>query len=224
MHRLTEQFHAIVSIGYAQSECPLISNTAADDPANVIATTVGRPYAGNEVKIVDPQTGVTQPIGVIGEICVRSAAVMDGYFNAPEATREVFDADGFLRTGDLATMDQYGYLRMSGRAREVIIRGGENIYPVEVEQALHLHPAVSIAAVLGVPDDKWGQQVAAVLTLAPGKTVSSRELEQFLKEKVAHFKVPKFWRIEQSLPMTASGKVRKTELVSLFSSEEMESA
>lgn len=216
IRRVGAEFGAAFSVIYAQSECPLISCTLLDDPADIIATTAGRPYPANDVKIVSPITGDIVRIGEVGEICVRSAATMQGYFNAPEATAKTIDDDGFLHTGDLAAMDELGYLRMRGRVREVIIRGGENIYPIEVEEALHQHPAVSTAAVIGVADEKWGQQVAAVIRLVKDETVTIDQLESFVRERIAHFKIPKYWRIVNELPMTGSGKVTKLNLENLF--------
>lgn len=216
IERFGREFNAIVSVGYGQSECPLVSNTLADDSAEIIATTVGVACPATDVKIVDPNSGEILKIGEIGEICVRSAATMSVYYNAPEATSKTIDSEGFVHTGDLAIMNERGYLSIKGRAREVIIRGGENIYPIQIEQALHQHPAVSLAAAVGVADEKWGQQVGAVVRLVPEASVSEAELETFLRERIAHFNIPRYWRFVEELPMTASGKVRKVELTSLF--------
>jgi acyl-CoA synthetase (AMP-forming)/AMP-acid ligase II len=203
-------------VGYGQSESPLICNSEVGDPAAVVATTVGRVSPQNDIKLVDLISGKTVPIGEVGEICVRSPANMTGYYRMPEASAEVIDAEGWLRTGDLGSMDAEGYIRVRGRSREVIIRGGQNIYPPEIEQALALHPAVAAAAALGVADERLGQQVAGVVVLRDGQTVVPAALEQFLAERIAYYKIPRNWRFVDQLPMTASGKVRKVELAPLF--------
>ncbi len=219
VHRLASAFHATVSVGYGQSECPLICNSEAGDPAAVVATTVGRASPQNDIKLVSLVTGETVPIGEVGEICVRSPANMTGYYRMPEATAEVIDAEGWLHTGDLGSMDAEGYIRVCGRSREVIIRGGQNIYPPEIEQALALHPAVAAAAALGVEDERLGQQVAGVILLREGQTADGAALEAFLVERIAYYKIPRQWRFVDRMPMTASGKIRKVELARLFDKE-----
>jgi fatty-acyl-CoA synthase len=212
VRRVQNEWGASVAIGYGQSECGVVTGTRRSDDPETIATTVGRPLPDAEVKVVDRSSGETLRFGEIGEICVRSGTAMDGYFGMPEATAEVFDSEGFLHTGDLGSMDDQGLVRIVGRAREVIIRGGENIYPAEVEDALLQHPAVAMTGVIGVDDARLGQDVAAFVQLRPGKAASAEELEAFVRERIAHFKVPKHWRFMDSLPMTASGKVRKIDL------------
>jgi len=216
VRRVEQEMGAQVAIGFGQSESPMITGTDASDPPEIIATTVGRPLPHIEVKIVDPHTHETLGLDEVGEVAVRSPLVMEGYFNQPEATAQAIDAEGFLYTGDLGRMDGDGIVRLHGRAREMIIRGGENIYPTEVEDALLEHPAVDGAAVLGIDDVKWGQQVACVVRLRPGQQASPADLEAFAAKRVSHFKVPRLWAFVDAFPMTASGKVRKTELTPLF--------
>jgi fatty-acyl-CoA synthase len=216
VRRVREELGADVGIGFGQSEAPMITGTDLKDSPEIIATTVGRPLPHTEVKIVDPKTRATLDLDEVGEVAVRSPLVMEGYFNQPEATAEAIDAEGFLYTGDLGRMDAEGIVRLHGRARELIIRGGENIYPIEVEDALLEHPAVDVAAVLGVDHERWGQEVAAVVRLRSGQPASAAELEAFVGRRVAHFKVPRRWAFVEAFPMTASGKIRKTELVGLF--------
>jgi fatty-acyl-CoA synthase len=224
VRRIRAEWGAAVGIGYGQSESPMVTSTLPGDDDDIVATTVGRAVPGAEVKIVHAETGATLALGEVGEICVRSPINMDGYFGNPAATAEVIDADGFLHTGDLGSMDEQGLIRIAGRARDVIIRGGENIYPAEVEDALMQHPAVLMAAVVGVDDDKWGQQVAAAVQLRPGAGAHTAtaaasiaaELEAFAAERVAHFKVPRQWKVVDGFPLTASGKIRKVEVEALF--------
>ncbi len=194
----------------------MVTNTEASDDAITIATTVGRPAPHSTVKIGDPVSGATLPIGAVGEVCVRSPLVMEGYFAMPDATAEVIDAEGFLHTGDLGSMDERGVVTIRGRAREVIIRGGENVYPIEVEDALLQHAAVASVAVVGIPDDRLGQAVAAIIQLVPGTHASARDLGDFAASRVSHFKVPRSWRFVEQMPLTASGKIRKVELEDLF--------
>ncbi len=211
VERIERELGAWVSIAFGQSECPAISITELEDPAEIKATTVGRPVSHSEVKIVSPD-GEILKLGEVGEICVRSPLRMDGYIENPEATAETIDPDGFLHTGDLGSMDEAGYLRIQGRSRDVIIRGGENIYPAEVEDALLRHPDVANAAVVGMDDARWGQQVAAFVLPEPGSEPDAAQLEEFVAGRVAHFKVPRVWRFVGEFPLTASGKVRKVEL------------
>lgn len=216
VRRVAQEWGASVANGYGQSECGVITGTTRADGVEVVATTVGRPRPDAEVKIADLASGATLECGVVGEICVKSGTMMDGYFAMPEATASVIDADGFLHTGDVGSMDEQGYVKVVGRAREVIIRGGENIYPVEVEETLAQHPAVAMCAVVGLDDERWGQIVAAAVQLKAGRSADAAELEAFVGERLAHFKIPRQWRIVQAMPMTASGKVRKIELPPLF--------
>jgi len=216
IERLMKEFDCPVIVTYAQSECPMISATLPTDEALDISETVGKPAPHVEVKICDIQDGKTLAVGETGEVCVRAPMVMDGYFRMEEATAETIDAEGFLHTGDLGSLDEKGYLRISGRAREVIIRGGENIYPAEVEDCLLEHPDILGAAVVPIPDDRWGQVVGAAVRLREGVSPSTQELESHAGERVAHFKVPRRWLFLESFPLTASGKIRKVEVEEMF--------
>jgi fatty-acyl-CoA synthase len=216
---IEERIGATISISYGQSECGAITGTRADDDIDTKAETVGPPFPPCEVKIVDPKTGETVKLGEVGEMCTISPAAMIGYWGNPEATAGAFTPDGFLRTGDLASMDERGICRIHGRTGELIIRGGENIYPIEIEEALLRHPAVARVGVIGLPDARLGQKVAAAVELAAGASASIDELRAVVAAHVAHFKVPVEWRLVEALPMTASGKVRKVELPGLFAEE-----
>jgi acyl-CoA synthetase (AMP-forming)/AMP-acid ligase II len=211
-----ERLGARCGIGYGQSEFPIITAVMPGDPPEVVSDTVGRPLPHVEMKIIDPTTGQTLRYGEPGEICLRGPIRMDGYWGNPKATAETIDSEGFLHTGDLGTMAADGYCRIKGRLREVIIRGGENIYPAEIENALLAHPAVALAAVVGVDHPRLGQEVAAVITLRPGVKAGIAELESHVRKFVASFKVPKTWRFVECMPLTASGKVRKVELEAMF--------
>src|SRR5436305_10537920 len=171
---------------FAQTEAsPGITMTRADDDPADRAETLGRPLPATEVKIIDPVAGTTVAPGVVGELCTRGYHVMTGYFDAPEQTAAVIDPDGWLHTGDLASMDARGYCRIAGRVKEMIIRGGENIYPREIEEVLFVHPAVAEVAVVGVPDETWGEQVAAVIRLVPGERPTEQELITHCREHLA---------------------------------------
>ncbi|WP_029138630.1 class I adenylate-forming enzyme family protein [Nakamurella lactea] len=209
VRRIGDTLGATVVVGYGQSECPIITNSDLDDPPEVIERTVGRPVEGTRLRLLDPQSGAVVPLGAVGEIAVKSPVTMNGYFGQPDATREAFTDDGFLRTGDLASMDELGRLTFFSRAREVIIRGGENIYPAEVEEVLLSHPAVRGATVVGIDDEHWGEQVAAVIQLTPGAHVTGDGLREWLYGELAHFKIPKHWVFADEVPMTSSGKVRR---------------
>lgn len=215
VERIQHDFGATVAVVYAQSECPMITSTTPETDAASVATTVGVPSANTALKIVG-EDGQVLPLGEIGELCVRSPLTMSGYWDSPEATAEAFDPDGYLRTGDLGSVDADGVVRIHGRARELIIRGGENIYPIEVEDVLLRHPAVASLAVLGVPSERWGEEVGAVVQLVPGASVEPAALEEHVAGSVAHFKVPRHWRFVAAFPMTAAGKIRKVELPALF--------
>jgi fatty-acyl-CoA synthase len=199
-----------ICIGYGQTEAsPIITLTSVDDPIDVRVGTVGHPIPGLEVKLVGP--AMDQPVGPgeTGELCVRGHCVMAGYYGNPRATDQAVDADGWLHTGDLARCRPDGNYRIVGRSRELIIRGGENIYPAEVEEFLHRHPAVAEVAVAGVPDKRYGEVVAAWFVLKLGAQVQPDELKQFCHGQIAHFKVPQYVMIVESLPRTVTGKIRK---------------
>jgi fatty-acyl-CoA synthase len=199
-----------MGIVYAQTEAsPAITMTGLDDAPEDRANTLGRPLAGAEVKITRPGTGEQAAHGEVGELCTRGYHVMLGYFEDPAQTAAAVDQDGWLHTGDLASMDERGYCRIEGRLKDMIIRGGENIYPREIEQALLGHPDVADAVVLGVPDPTWGEQVAAFVKLAPGAAADEDALFGYIRRHLAPHKAPRVWRFVDSFPMTASGKIQK---------------
>jgi fatty-acyl-CoA synthase len=173
------------------------------------ATSLGQPLPQVEVKIVDPATQAMVAPGVVGELCARGYQVMDGYFDNPEGSAAAIDKDGWLHTGDLCSMDARGYCRVEGRLKDMIIRGGENIYPREIEQLLFSHPSVADAAVIGVPDPKWGEQVAAFVRPAAGQTPTADELFAFCRQHLAPHKTPRFWEFVNEFPITPSGKIQK---------------
>jgi fatty-acyl-CoA synthase len=198
-------------IVFGQTEAsPVITQTRLDDTPEDKAETIGQPQPQQEVKIVDVESGEVVPCGQIGEICSRGYNVMLGYFEMPDATAETIDADGWLHTGDLGTMDERGYLKVEGRLKDMVIRGGENLYPREIEEVLFTHPGVADVAVLGVPDEKWGEELAAVVRRAPGHdAVTDDELRSYLRERLAPQKAPRRWAFVDDFPLTASGKVQK---------------
>jgi fatty-acyl-CoA synthase len=208
-----------LSIVFAQTEAsPVITQTRLDDSPADRAETLGRPHPRIEVEITDPITGETVPVGTIGEICTRGYHVMKGYFDNPEATSQAIDPRGWLHTGDLGSMDERGYCRIEGRLKEMIIRGGENIYPREIEQLLHTHPGVADVAIVGVPDDHWGEQVAAFVRPTPGIPVTQDELASYCRAHLAIHKTPRHWIFVDALPLTPSGKVQKFLLQQQFTS------
>jgi fatty-acyl-CoA synthase len=199
-----------MAIVYAQTEAsPCITMTRLDDSPPDRAGTLGRPLPGIEVKIVRPDTGKLAAHGEVGELCTRGYHVMSEYFDDPGQTAAAVDTAGWLHTGDLASMDDRGYCRIEGRLKEMIIRGGENIYPREIEEVLFGHPTVANVAVVGIPDATWGEQVAAFIQPAPGVTPDEDELSDFVRLCLAPHKTPRIWRFVDAFPMTASGKIQK---------------
>ncbi|TDD62507.1 AMP-dependent synthetase [Kribbella antibiotica] len=208
VRRVEAELGVPLAIVYAQTEAsPVITMTELDDTPEDRSDTIGRPLPGAEVKIVRPSDGELAAADEVGELWTRGYHVMAGYFEDPVQTAAALGEDGWLRTGDLASMDTRGYCRIEGRLKEVIIRGGENIYPREIEQLIATHPSVADVAVVGVPDDHWGEQVAAFVR--PVGPVSIAELEEFLHGRLARHKVPKVWRVVEEFPTTASGKIQK---------------
>ncbi|SDD29346.1 fatty-acyl-CoA synthase [Geodermatophilus telluris] len=211
--RVEELLGVPMHIVYAQTEAsPGITMTRADDSPDDRAETVGRPLPATEVRIADPADGTTVVPGAVGELCTRGYHVMTGYLDAPEQTAAAIDADGWLHTGDLATMDERGYCRITGRLKDMIIRGGENVYPREIEDVLSAHPGVAEVAVVGVPDPVWGEQVAAFVRPAPGGAPTEAELEAHCRRQLAPHKTPRHWRFVEAFRLTGSGKVQKYRL------------
>jgi acyl-CoA synthetase (AMP-forming)/AMP-acid ligase II len=210
VQRMEAAFGAPVSIVFAQTEAsPVITQTSPQDTAEDRAHTLGRPLPQTEVKITDPVSGQTVATGLAGEVCTRGYHVMTGYFDDPGKTADAIDADGWLHTGDLASMDERGYCTIAGRLKDMIIRGGENIYPREIEQVLFAHPAVADVSVVGVPDETWGEQVAAFIRPAPGQQPDPDELFAYCREHLAPHKTPRYWTVVEQFPLTPSGKVQK---------------
>ncbi|MFE3024799.1 AMP-binding protein [Nocardia tengchongensis] len=203
-----------VSICYGMTETsPVSTQTRRDDSLVQRTATVGRAGPHLEIKIVDPVTGVTVPIGQAGELCTRGYSVMLGYWGQPEKTAEAIDAARWMHTGDLATMDAEGYVAITGRIKDMVIRGGENIYPREIEEFLYTHPDILDAQVIGVPDAKYGEELMAWVRLRPGATELTAEgLREFCTGKLAHFKVPRYVHVVEEFPMTVTGKIRKVEM------------
>ncbi len=203
-----------ITIAYGQTEAsPVITQTRTDDPLELRVETVGRPLPGVEVKIVDPQTGKTLEDNQQGELCARGHVVMLGYYKNPEATAKAIDSQGWLHTGDLAVRLPNGYYKITGRIKEMVIRGGENIYPREIEEFLYTHPAIEQVAVLGVPDEKYGEELCAWIKLrtdAPeAQNLTEEDIRQFCSQHLAHFKVPRYIRFVQEFPQTVTGKIQK---------------
>jgi fatty-acyl-CoA synthase len=188
---------------------PVSTQSLTDDPFDKRVGTVGRAHPHVEIKIVDPETGRVLPRGETGEFCTRGYSVMLGYWNDESATTKSIDAAGWMHTGDLATMDDEGYVNIVGRIKDMIIRGGENVYPREIEEFLFTHPAVLDAQVIGVPSERYGEEVMAWVKLRPGFAASGEELEAFCKGRISTFKIPRFWKFVESYPMTVTGKIQK---------------
>ncbi|MDP2955045.1 MAG: AMP-binding protein [Longimicrobiales bacterium] len=199
-----------MTIAYGLTEAsPVITQTLADDPVAIRVGTVGRPIPGVEVRVVDPDSGRVLADGEQGELQARGHAVMLGYFNMPEATAEAILEGGWLRTGDLAVRDADGNYRITGRIKDMIIRGGENVYPREIEEFLYTHPAVESAQAVGVPDARFGEEVCVWIKLRRGARVSAEEIRAFCKERLAYFKVPRYVKFVDDFPLTVTGKVQK---------------
>ncbi|MFL6090163.1 MAG: class I adenylate-forming enzyme family protein [Aeromicrobium sp.] len=209
VERIEAHFDAGVTVLYGQSESPAITQTALDDDAVLKAQTVGRPLPGREIAIVDPETGCEMSPGEVGELTVRSVTNMVGYLGNPAETHKVLTADGWLRTSDLCSRDSDGLVRFHGRLRDVIIRGGENIYARDVEDAIAQLMGVAQVAVVGVPDARWGESVAAFVQAVPGAALDPGQLAEQLRPRLARFKLPARWCVVDELPLTASGKVQK---------------
>ncbi len=231
-----------VTIGYGQTEAsPIITQTRFDDPLELRVETVGRALPGLEVKVVDAATGETLPDNTPGELCARGHCVMIGYYNNDEATNEAIDSDGWLHTGDVAVRLPNGYYKITGRIKDMVIRGGENIYPREIEEFLFTHPAVEQASVVGVPDPKYGEELCAWIKLKQGwrgivsadngvkqstsapsttdRTVTDQEIRDFCRSALAHYKVPRYVRFVDSFPQTVTGKIQKFKIRELMRDE-----
>jgi fatty-acyl-CoA synthase len=203
-----------VAIAYGMTETsPVSTMTRMDDDLSRRTQTVGRTMPHLETKVVDPVTGLTVDRGEPGELCTRGHTVMLGYWNEPEKTAEAIDAARWMHTGDLATMDSDGYLNVVGRIKDMVIRGGENVYPREVEEFLYTHPDISDVQVIGVPDDHYGEELMAWIVMREGASpLTAEDVSRFCAERLAHYKIPRYVHITDSFPMTVTGKIRKVEM------------
>src|ERR1700732_4737225 len=216
-----QKLGAPFTIVFGQTECsPVAAQTMTTDSIEDKAGTIGLPLPNMETKIVNPDTGKICAIGEIGEFCTRGYHIMLGYFEMPEATAAAIDADGWLHTGDLCAMDARGYCTVEGRLKDMIIRGGENIYPRELEELLFRHPKVGEVAVIGLPHEKWGEEVADVIRPTPGATIDREELSEYTRASLAPHKTPKHWFLVDNFPLTGSGKIQKFKLRELWAKGE----
>ncbi len=211
MKRVMSEMHMTeVTICYGMTETsPVSTQTSADDETDRRVSTVGRVHPHLEVKVIDPETGVVEPRGSHGELCTRGYSVMLGYWDDPERTAEAIDNGRWMHTGDLAVMDDAGYLNIVGRIKDMVIRGGENVYPREVEEFLYTHPSIEDVQVVGVPDVKYGEELCAWVTLRPGCELTAEQVREFCAGKIAHYKIPRYVRVTDQFPMTVTGKVQK---------------
>jgi fatty-acyl-CoA synthase len=221
MKRVVNEMHAQeITIAYGMTETsPVSTMTRRSDDLDRRTSTVGTVLPNVEVKIVDPTTGATVPTRTPGELCSRGYLVMRGYWENPSATAEAADEAGWMHTGDLAVMDEEGYINIVGRAKDLVIRGGENIYPREIEEVLFQHPAVVAVQVIGVPDAHMGEELMAWLTFREGDTATEDDLRDFCRERLSHFKVPRYWKTADEFPMTVTGKVQKFKMRELAITE-----
>ena len=203
-----------VTICYGMTETsPVSTQTRMDDPVQRRVATVGRAHPHVEVKVVAPETGETLPVGTPGELCTRGYSVMLGYWNDPERTAEAIDGEGWMHTGDLAEMDEDGYVSIVGRIKDMVIRGGENVYPREVEEFLYTHPDIEDVQVIGVPDPKYGEELMAWVRLRPGAAeLTGEQMRAYCTGQLAHYKIPRYLHLVDGFPMTVTGKVRKVEM------------
>ena len=218
MHRVIEEMHCNeILIGYGETEAsPLTHLTTREDSLERRIETVGKNLPHQEVKIVNTSTGEAVALGETGEICFRGYHIMKGYYGDEEATHKAIDDNGWLHSGDLGSMDEEGYVKITGRLKEMIIRGGENIYPREIEDYLFTHPKISEVAVFGVPDEFYGEQIAAWIQLHEGETLSEDEVREYCKDRIAHFKIPKYIRFVDDFPMTVTGKLQKYRMLEMM--------
>jgi fatty-acyl-CoA synthase len=210
MRRVVSELHmAQVTIAYGMTETsPISFQSGVHDPLERRVATVGRIHPHVEVKIVDA-AGRIVPVGAQGELCTRGYSVMRGYWEDDARTREAIDASGWMHTGDLATLDAEGYCNIVGRVKDMLIRGGENVFPAEIEEFLLRHPAVQEAQVFGIPDARYGEEICAWIVLAPGQAASAQEITTFCQGQIAHYKVPRHIRFVTEFPLTATGKPQK---------------
>jgi fatty-acyl-CoA synthase len=199
-----------IGIAFGMTETsPVSTQVRIDDTLEHRCETVGQVMPHTEIKVIDPVSGRTLPRGEAGEFCARGYLVMRGYWNEPERTAEVIDPGRWMHTGDLATMDDDGYIRVVGRIKDMVIRGGENVYPREIEEFLYTHPEIADVQVIGVPDERYGEELMAWVILRPGATLDQQEVRDFCRARIARYKVPRYVKFVDSFPMTVTGKVQK---------------
>ena len=204
---------AEVTICYGMTETsPVSTQTLPGDSLHHRTATVGRAHPHVEIRVADPETGATVARGIPGEFCTRGYSVMSGYWNDPAKTAEAIDAEGWMHTGDLAVMAPDGYVEIVGRIKDLVIRGGENIYPREIEEFLFTHPEILEVQAIGIPDERYGEELMVWVKKAPGSTLEAEQVREFCRGKIAHFKVPRYVRFVEEFPMTVTGKVRKVEM------------
>ena len=202
-----------VEICYGMTETsPVSTQMKIGTPLDKQVSTVGTVQDHLEIKIIHPETGELQDINLTGELCTRGYSVMLGYWNNPKATNEAIDQAGWMHTGDLAVMDEEGFINIVGRIKDMILRGGENIYPREIEEFLYTNSAVEDVQVIGVPNEKFGEEVMAWVKVKSGYTITPEQLDEFCRDKIAHYKIPKYWKFVNAFPMTVTGKIRKVEM------------
>lgn len=211
MEQVMERFGAReLTIAYGLTEAsPVLTQTCTDDPIRLRVETVGQALPGVELRIIDPRTGDELPNGQQGELCSRGHGTMIGYYNDPEATANAIDSNGWLHSGDLATRDADGYVRITGRIKEMVIRGGENIFPREIESFLFAHPEIEDAAVVGVPDEKYGEELCAWIKPVPGTRLTADQVRDYCRQHISHQKVPRYIRLVDEFPLTVTGKIQK---------------
>jgi fatty-acyl-CoA synthase len=221
MRQVTSRMHMEeVTIAYGMTETsPVSTQTSPDDPLDKRVATVGRPQAHVEIKIVDPATGAPVPRGTPGEQCTRGYLVMLRYWNDPAGTEAAIDAEGWMHSGDLAVMDEDDYVAIVGRLKDMIIRGGENIYPREVEEFLYTVPGIVDAQVIGVPDEKYGEEVMAWIKLREGAQLTAEDITAQCRGRIATFKIPRYWKFVDAFPMTVTGKIQKFRMRALSAAE-----
>jgi len=221
MKRVMNEMHCrqiTIACGMTETS-PVCNMTVVDDPVEVRVSTVGKVMPHQEQKIIDPETGRIVPLGEPGELCYRGYQVMRGYDNNPEGTKQTIDCAGWLHGGDLAVMDEQGYVKITGRLKDMICRGGEKIFPREVEEFLFTHPQVAEAYVIGVPDAYYGEQVMAWIKLKEGVAVTESEVREFCRRQIMDFKIPHYIKFVSEFPRTVTGKVQKFRMREISTSE-----
>ena len=211
MKRVQADMHMTeVTIAYGMTETsPVSCQSSTDTPLDKRVSTVGLVQPHLEVKIIHPETGAIVAPGETGELCTKGYSVMHGYWGDAEKTREAIDDEGFMHTGDLAVMDAQGYVNIVGRIKDMVIRGGENLYPREIEEFLYRHPQVQDVQVVGVPDSRYGEELCAWIIAKPGQSVTEDDIRAFCQGQIAHYKVPRYIRFVDAFPMTVTGKIQK---------------